>query len=108
MFKDITLGQYFPGDSAIHRLDPRTKLLGMIAYIVMIFFIKSTPVFLVALLFVLAVTKISGVPLSYLMRSLKPLRFILVFMFVINLLTIKSGNELLRIDRKSTRLNSSH
>ena len=46
MIKDITLGQYFPGKSAIHRLDPRTKLLGMIAYIVIVFIIKNTAAFL--------------------------------------------------------------
>ena len=38
--RDITLGQYFPGNSPIHRLDPRTKLLGMLAYIIVIFFVK--------------------------------------------------------------------
>lgn len=41
MIKDITLGQYFPGNSAIHRLDPRTKLLGMIAYIVIVFLVTK-------------------------------------------------------------------
>ena len=46
MIKDITLGQYFPGNSAIHRLDPRTKLLGMIAYIVIVFLVTKTPVFI--------------------------------------------------------------
>ena len=51
MIKDITLGQYFPGNSAIHRLDPRTELLGMIAYIVIVFLVTKTPVFIIPALF---------------------------------------------------------
>ena len=51
MIKDITLGQYFPGNSAIHRLDPRTKLLGMIVYIVIVFLVTKTPVFIIPALF---------------------------------------------------------
>ena len=50
--RDITLGQYFPGNSPIHRLDPRTKLLGMLAYIIVIFFVKKITVFLLPALFV--------------------------------------------------------
>ena len=54
--RDITLGQYFPGNSPIHRLDPRTKLLGMLGYIVVIFLVKKITVFLLPALFVALVT----------------------------------------------------
>ncbi len=91
MFKDITLGQYFPGDSYIHRLDPRTKIMGMILYIVAVFLVDPIWLFLPVALFVIAVTAASKVPLSYLWRSLKPLRFILIFMFVLNLFVISGG-----------------
>ncbi len=91
MFKDITLGQYFPGDSDIHRLDPRTKILGMILYIVAIFLVKSMWMFIPAALFVLLITWRAGLPLSYIYRSMKPLRFILIFMFLLNLFIIKEG-----------------
>ncbi|HWQ59128.1 MAG TPA: energy-coupling factor transporter transmembrane protein EcfT [Clostridia bacterium] len=95
MIKDITLGQYFPGNSAIHRLDPRTKLLGMIAYIVIVFLVDDLALFLAPALFVLATTLVAKVPLSYLVKSLKPIRLLLVFMFVINLFMVKTGDPLL-------------
>lgn len=94
MFKDITLGQYFPGDSVIHRLDPRTKLILMMAYIVAVFLVKDMWLFLFTTLYAVGVTLISGVPLSYLLRSLKPLKFILIFMFIINLLVTSTGEAL--------------
>ncbi len=94
MFKDITLGQYFPGDSPVHRLDPRTKIIGMIAFIVIVFLVKDIPVFLPVFLFILFTTYLSRVPMSYLWRSLKPLRFILIFMFVLNLFVIGTGETL--------------
>ena len=68
MFKDITLGQYFPGESSIHRLDPRTKIWGMILYIVAVFLIKSIWLFIPAALFVIFITLCASVPLSYLWR----------------------------------------
>ena len=95
MFKDITLGQYFPGDSVIHRLDPRTKLILMMAYIVAVFLVKDMWIFLFAALYAIGVTLLSGVPLSYLVRSLKPLKFILIFMFIINLLVTSTGEVLI-------------
>lgn len=94
MFKDITLGQYFPGDSPLHRLDPRTKLLAMIVYIVAVFLIKSLWLFLPVGAFVLLITWMSTVPLEYLWRSMKPLRWILLFMFIINLFVISTGQTL--------------
>ncbi|MDD6046660.1 MAG: energy-coupling factor transporter transmembrane component T [bacterium] len=92
MMRDITLGQYFPGNSPIHRLDPRTKLLGMLGYIVVIFLVKKITVFLLPALFVALVTYLARVPLSYLVRSLKPIRFLLVLMFIINLFMVKTGD----------------
>lgn len=95
MIKDITLGQYFPGNSAIHRLDPRTKLLGMIAYIVIVFIITKTPVFLLPALFALMCVYIAKIPLGYVIRSLKPIRYLLVFMFLINLFMVRTGNVII-------------
>ena len=94
MFKDITLGQYFPGDSPVHRLDPRTKIALMMLYIVEVFFVKDMWVFLFTGLYVVGATLLSGVPISYLVRSLKPLKFILIFMFIINLLVTSTGDVL--------------
>ena len=95
MIKDITLGQYFPGNSAIHRLDPRTKLLGMIAYIVIVFLVTKTPVFIIPALFAAICIYLARVPFSYVMRSLKPIRFLLVFMFIVNLFMVRTGKTVI-------------
>lgn len=85
MQANITLGQFLPGDSAIHRLDPRTKILLMILYIVVVFLVKSLPVFLLPALLLLLMFLLARVPASYFFSSIKPLRLLLVFMFLINL-----------------------
>lgn len=94
MFKDITLGQFYPGDSAVHKLDPRTKILLMIAYIVAVFLVQDLWLFLPVALFVIAVVGVARVPLSYLYKSLKPLRLLLIFMFIVNLVFIKGEHVL--------------
>ena len=95
MIKDITLGQYFPGNSAIHRLDPRTKLLGMIAYIVIVFLVTKTPVFIIPALFAVICIYLARVPFGYVIRSLKPIRFLLVFMFIVNLFMVRTGKTVI-------------
>lgn len=85
MNKDITLGQFLPGESVVHRLDPRTKILLMIAYIVLVFAVRSLPLFLVPALLLVVMFLLGRVPARYFFSSLKPLRFLLVFMFVVNL-----------------------
>ena len=95
MIKDITLGQYFPGNSAIHRLDPRTKLLGMIAYIVIVFLVTKTPVFIIPALFAAICIYLARVPFGYVIRSLKPIRFLLVFMFIVNLFMVRTGKTVI-------------
>lgn len=94
MFKDITLGQYYPGDSVVHRLDPRTKIVLMIAYIAVVFAISEMWLFSVAAAFVVFTAALSRLPFSYLWKSLKPLKWVLVFMFVLNVFTIKTGKAL--------------
>ncbi len=84
MLKDITLGQYFPGDSPLHKLDPRVKLVLTIFYIVIIFIAKGAAGFLVITLFTLALIMLSKIPFSVIMRGLKPLIFIIAFTAVIN------------------------
>ena len=85
MLKDITLGQYFPGDSLAHKLDPRTKILLTLLYIVALFCAKWFISYaLVAALLVTAV-KVSGVAPKALVRGLKPILFILCFTAILNL-----------------------
>lgn len=86
MLKDITLGQFFPGNSLAHRLDPRTKLILTVLYIVALFCAKWFVSYaLVAALLVLSV-KVSGVAPKALVRGLKPVLFLICFTAVLNLL----------------------
>ena len=83
----ITIGQYIPGDSIIHRADPRTKILLSIAFMVVIFLVNSFWTFTAMALFVLLTVIISGVPVKYTLRGLKPIMFIIIFTAVINIFT---------------------
>ena len=85
MLKDITLGQYFPGTSPIHRLDPRTKLMGLLIYIVALFSAKSWISYGVNFLFLAMLIRVSRIPLKSIFKGLKPLVFILVFTGILNL-----------------------
>ncbi len=94
MFKDITLGQYFPVDSPVHRLDPRTKLVLLIMYIIAVFIVKDICVFGLVLAFMLFMTIMSRVPLSYVTKAIKPMKWLLPIMFLLNLFMIKTGTPL--------------
>ena len=83
--RDITLGQYFPGDSPIHRLDPRAKLIAMICYIVALFLGQWFVTYAVLFLALAAAGKVSTVKPKALLRGLKPVVFILVFTAVLNI-----------------------
>ena len=85
MLKDITLGQFFPGKSLIHRLDPRTKLLGLIIYIVALFVAKTWVSYLICLAFLVLCIAISRIPLKSIFRGMKPLVFILLFTGILNI-----------------------
>lgn len=79
MLKDITIGQYVKGDSVLHRLDPRTKIFGMLAIMVALFFVNNWIGLLYAAVVVFAVLFASQVPLKFYIRGVKPLRWILLF-----------------------------
>ena len=84
MLKDITLGQYFPGNSPVHRLDPRTKLIVLVVYIVALFLASSWVSYGVMFLFLAISIAISRIPLKALAHGMKPLLFILVFTGILN------------------------
>lgn len=85
MIRDITIGQYYPVDSVIHRLDPRVKLMGTLIYIISLFLFKSFTGYLVALVFLGAVIKLSRVPLGYILRGLKAVIVLLFFTIGFNI-----------------------
>ena len=85
MLKDITLGQYFPGNTLVHRLDPRTKLLCVIIYFIALFVangIASTALVFLALIAAVAVSRIKP---AALFKGMKPLLFIMIFTAILNL-----------------------
>ena len=85
MLKDITLGQFFPGTSLAHRLDPRTKILLTVVYIVALFCAESFVSYGVMAALLIAGVKVSGVAPKALVRGLKPVLFIICFTAVLNL-----------------------
>ena len=99
MLKDITLGQFFPGNSVIHRLDPRTKLIMLVAYIVALFLAVNWISYAVMLVFLVTAIAISGVPAKSFIRGMKPLIFILIFTGVLNLFFTTGETVLVRFWR---------
>ncbi|MGE4283268.1 MAG: energy-coupling factor transporter transmembrane protein EcfT [Clostridia bacterium] len=85
MIKDITLGQYFPGESVIHKLDPRIKIILTLMYIAALFMIKNFTGYLLFAAFTFQLIFISTVPIQYVFKGLKPLAFIIIFTALINM-----------------------
>lgn len=85
MMKNITMGQYYPVDSWVHRLDPRTKILLTIAMIVAVFMVKTMVGYGLILGFIYLVSRLSRIPFKMLIRGVKPLKFILILTFLLNL-----------------------
>ena len=84
MLKDITLGQFFPGNSLIHRLDPRTKLLLLIGFIVGLFLCESYFSYGLALVFLGCVIALSRIRLKALFKGMKTLLIIIIFTALLN------------------------
>lgn len=89
MIRDITLGQYYPGNSWIHRLDPRIKIMATILYVVALFVVDDFIGFAIAFIGLVGVVLISKVPFRFILRGLKPVFLIIAFTFIINLFMIK-------------------
>lgn len=85
MLKDVTLGQYFPGNSPVHRLDPRTKLLLLIAYIVVLFTAANWISYIAVFAFLAFIIALSKIPLKSILSGMKPMVMILVFTGVLNI-----------------------
>lgn len=94
MLKNITIGQFFPGNSFVHRLDPRTKLILTIAMIVAVFISEGFLGFALVFLFVLMTAQLAKIQLKFLIRGLKPILYIVVFTFILNLFFLSEGNVL--------------
>ena len=96
MLKDITIGQYFPGDTVIHRLDPRIKILIVMMFITSLFFVDRFYPYILVVGFILTVILVSKVPVIFILKGLKPLMFIIGITFFINMFMTK-GEVLFQI-----------
>lgn len=92
MLSDITLGQYFPGNSFIHRLDPRTKILATLIYIVAIFFANTPLTYGLLAGFAAVVILVSRLPLGLVFSSLKPIWIIVILTMLIHMFTAPGEN----------------
>lgn len=89
MLRDITLGQYYPGNSWVHSLDARIKITATIVYIVALFIVDNFYGFIISAAALGAVIAVSKVPLRFILRGLKPVFIIIIFTFVLNLFMVK-------------------
>ena len=95
MLNNVTIGQFFPGDSYLYHLDPRTKLILTIAMIVLVFIAKSFIGFAMVFLFVLWCALSTKIGMKYMLKGLKPLLVIIGLTFFLNLFLLRDGEDLL-------------
>lgn len=96
MIRDITIGQYYPTDSILHRLDPRVKLIGTFAFIVSLFVFNTFYGYIAVGLFLITMILLSRVPFLYIMKGLKAIIVLLIFTSFFNLF-FSDGNEIFRL-----------
>lgn len=89
MLRDITLGQYYPGESLVHKLDARIKIIATVAFIAAVFIVDNFYGFVIIMAALAAVIGVSKVPLRFILRGLKPVFVIILFTFVLNLFMIR-------------------
>ena len=89
MIRDITLGQYYQAESIIHRLDPRVKMIGTLIYIITLFIFNTFLGFAFAALCLFGIVRTSKVPFKFIVKGLKPIFFIIIFTFVLNMFMIR-------------------
>ncbi len=93
MLKDVTFGQYYPGNSLLHRTDPRIKLLILVEYLILVLVASTELAAAVSLMFTVFLIAVSGVKLRILLKSVKPLVFVLIFTALINLFFTTGESE---------------
>ena len=94
MIRDITIGQYYPAQSQVHRLDPRVKIVCTLAFLVSLFLQNSILGYVVAFVFLAMVIRLSKVPVKFIVRGLKPIVILLLFTVLMNLFLTRNGNIL--------------
>ena len=97
MIRDITLGQYYPADSILHKLDPRVKLVGTVGFLVALFLINNWVGYVVATVYLVSIIKISKVPFKFMVKGLKAIFIILLVTLMFNLFLTPGDVVLVRI-----------
>jgi len=97
MLRDITLGQYYPVDSLVHRLDPRTKILLTVLFIIAVFMAGQLYLYGFILAFLCLAVYLARLPARMIIRSIRPMRILLVFTFVLNLFFGSGETALIRL-----------
>ena len=97
MLKDVTLGQFFPGNTVIHRLDPRTKLILVIVYIVALFTAKSYVSYAVVIVVFITCVAVSRIGIKSLVSGLKPILIIIIITAILNILFTRTGQVIFQI-----------
>lgn len=95
MIRDITIGQYYPVQSVVHRLDPRVKLAGTLFYIISLFLFENFYGFILASIFLIGSILLSKVPFKFILKGMKPILFLLIFTMCFNLF-LTPGTEIFR------------
>ena len=94
MILDITLGQYYPVDSRVHRLDPRTKIVCTLFYLISLFLFKNIFGYIAATIFLISAISLSKVPIKYIVKGLRPIIMLLMITVVFNLFLTRTGTIL--------------
>lgn len=88
MIRDITIGQYYPADSILHRLDPRVKFIGTFLFLISLFVADGIWGYALATVFLVAIVGLSKVPVKFMLKGLKPLFLILIITLAFNLFLV--------------------
>lgn len=94
MIRDITIGQYYPAKSILHRLDPRVKLVSTLLYLISLFLFRSISGYIVATLFLAGIIRASRVPFKHIVKGLKPIIMLLMITVFFNLFLTRDGEVL--------------
>ena len=95
MIKDITIGQYIPGETFVHKLDPRTKILLSILFIVSLFIVDKFVGYILIVAFLALTVYVAKLPPRYLYKGLKPVFFLIIFTAILNIFMIKGTADTL-------------
>lgn len=90
--QNVIIGQYYPGNSLIHRLDPRGKILFMLWFFIIVFLVDTSASYIFLVSFVILVASISRIPASYMLKGIKPLWWIIAFTMLIHLYATQGGD----------------